>query len=96
MMLTSRRICMPTQCCLMGPPHTPCIADRMQVITALAVIKIKIIAPSKHNSSVWIDGSILASLYAFQEIWISKQEYSKSGPLHHPLQMLLNILRADE
>jgi len=59
------------------------IADRMQKeITALApsTIKIKIIAPPERKYSVWIGGSILASLSTFQQMWISKQEYDESGP----------------
>merc|ERR1719230_174777 len=47
----------------------PGIADRMQKeITALApsTIKIKIIAPPERKYSVWIGGSILASLSTFQ------------------------------
>merc|ERR1712128_189007 len=46
----------------------PGIADRMQKeITALApsTIKIKIIAPPERKYSVWIGGSILASLSTF-------------------------------
>merc|ERR1719410_372105 len=60
----------------------PGIADRMQKeITALApsTIKIKIIAPPERKYSVWIGGSILASLSTFQQMWISKQEYFLSG-----------------
>merc|ERR1712013_953029 len=38
-------------------------------------IKIKIIAPPERKYSVWIGGSILASLSTFQQMWISKQEY---------------------
>ena len=30
--------------------------------------------------SVWIGGSILASLSTFQQMWISKAEYDESGP----------------
>merc|ERR1712098_50535 len=59
------------------------IADRMQKeITALApsTIKIKIIAPPERKYSVWIGGSILASLSTFQQMWISKQEYDECGP----------------
>ncbi|KAB0356951.1 hypothetical protein FD754_001107 [Muntiacus muntjak] len=45
-------------------------------ITALApsTMKIKIIAPPEHKYSVWIGGSIPASLSIFQQKWISKQE----------------------
>ncbi|KAA8518899.1 hypothetical protein F0562_016327 [Nyssa sinensis] len=30
--------------------------------------------------SVWIGGSILASLSTFQQMWIAKAEYDESGP----------------
>merc|ERR1711970_98554 len=59
-----------------GTTMYPGIADRMQKeITALApsTMKIKIIAPPERKYSVWIGGSILASLSTFQEMWISKQ-----------------------
>ncbi|KAJ7989816.1 hypothetical protein DPEC_G00308420 [Dallia pectoralis] len=59
------------------------IADRMQKeISALAppTMKIKVISPPDRSYSVWIGGSILASLSTFQHIWISKQEYNESGP----------------
>jgi actin len=51
-------------------------------ITALAPssMKIKIVAPPERKYSVWIGGSILASLSTFQQMWISKQEYDESGP----------------
>merc|ERR1712013_689164 len=59
------------------------IADRMtKELTQLApsTMKIKIIAPPERKYSVWIGGSILASLSTFQAMWISKQEYDESGP----------------
>ena len=52
-----------------GTTMYPSIADRMQKeITALApsTIKIKILAPPERKYSVWIGGSILASLSTFQ------------------------------
>ncbi|CAD0093204.1 unnamed protein product [Aureobasidium vineae] len=54
----------------------------MKEITALAPssMKVKIIAPPERKYSVWIGGSILASLSTFQQMWISKQEYDESGP----------------
>lgn len=44
-------------------------------ITALAPssMKVKIVAPPERKYSVWIGGSILASLSTFQQMWISKQ-----------------------
>jgi len=66
-----------------GTTMYPGIADRMQKeMTALApsTMKIKIVAPPERKFSVWIGGSILASLSTFQNMWISKQEYDESGP----------------
>ncbi|KAL0414031.1 UNVERIFIED_CONTAM: actin [Sesamum radiatum] len=59
------------------------IADRMsKEITALAPssMKIKVVAPPERKYSVWIGGSILASLSTFQQMWIAKAEYDESGP----------------
>ncbi|CAI8508238.1 unnamed protein product [Hanseniaspora opuntiae] len=71
-----------------GTTMFPGIAERMQKeMSALAPssMKIKIIAPPERKYSVWIGGSILASLTTFQQMWISKQEYDESGPsiVHH-------------
>jgi len=41
---------------------------------------IKLIAPPERKYSVWIGGSILASLSTFEEMWIKKEEYDESGP----------------
>ena len=51
-------------------------------MTALApsTMKIKVVAPPERKYSVWIGGSILASLSTFQQMWISKNEYDESGP----------------
>merc|ERR1712223_147688 len=62
-----------------GTTMYPGIADRMQKeITALApsTIKIKIIAPPERKYSVWIGGSILASLSTFQQMWISEHAFA--------------------
>jgi len=59
------------------------IAERLtKEMTALApsTMKIKVVAPPERKYSVWIGGSILASLSTFQQMWISKQEYDESGP----------------
>jgi len=42
--------------------------------------EIKIIAPPERKYSVWIGGSILASLSTFEEMWVSKDEYDEAGP----------------
>jgi len=41
---------------------------------------VKIVAPPERKYSVWIGGSILASLSTFEEMWVTKQEYDESGP----------------
>jgi actin-related protein len=59
------------------------MADRMtKEIIALApqTMKIKVVAPPERKYSVWIGGSILASLATFQQMWIAKAEYDGSGP----------------
>jgi len=66
-----------------GTTMYPGIADRMQKeMTSLAPtsMKVKIIAPPERKYSVWIGGSIVASLSTFQQMWVSKMEYDESGP----------------
>ncbi|KAI3691351.1 hypothetical protein L2E82_49690 [Cichorium intybus] len=66
-----------------GSTMFPGFADRMSnEITALAPssMKIKMVAPPERKYSVWIGGSILASLSSFNPMWISKAEYDESGP----------------
>ena len=66
-----------------GTTMFPGIAKRMQKeITTLAppTYDVKIIAPPERKYSIWIGGSILASLSTFEQMWISKQEYDEAGP----------------
>merc|ERR1739849_75066 len=66
-----------------GTTMFPGISERMsKELTSLAPasIKVKIVAPPERKYSVWIGGSILASLSPFQSMWISKEEYDESGP----------------
>ncbi|KOC07758.1 actin, partial [Aspergillus flavus AF70] len=66
-----------------GTTLYPGIADRLHkelVNLSPSSMKIKTIAPPERKYSVWIGGSILASLSTFQQMWISKQEYDESGP----------------
>ncbi|KAM9852898.1 actin, cytoplasmic A3-like [Aulostomus maculatus] len=55
-------------------------ATRMQRETERLVpsVKVKMFAPPQRKHSVWIGGSILASLFTSQ--WVSKQEYEENGP----------------
>jgi len=47
---------------------------------APSTMKIKVVAPPERKYSVWIGGSILASLSTFQTMWIRKEEYDEAGP----------------
>jgi len=66
-----------------GSTMYPGLATRVtKEIKALAPqsMKIKVIAPPERKYSVWIGGSILASLSTFEQMWIAKEEYDESGP----------------
>lgn len=41
---------------------------------------VKVVAPPERKYSVWIGGSILASLSTFQDMLVSKNEYEENGP----------------
>jgi len=59
------------------------IADRVSkemTTLAPASMTIKIVAPPERKYSVWIGGSILASLSTFEDMWVTKDEYDESGP----------------
>ncbi|KAJ5075151.1 actin [Anaeramoeba ignava] len=67
-----------------GSTMFPGIEERIQrEINQLAPpdIDVRVIDPPERKYSVWIGGSILASLSTFQNMWISKEEYEESGPL---------------
>jgi len=66
-----------------GSTMFPGIAERMtKEIKQLAPqsMNVKIVAPPERKYSVWIGGSILASLSTFEEMWVTKEEYDESGP----------------
>ncbi|KAJ5070114.1 actin [Anaeramoeba ignava] len=66
-----------------GTSMLPGLADRLQKeITQLApqYVKVNITNPSERKFSVWIGGSMLASLSTFSSMWVTKDEYDESGP----------------
>jgi len=42
-------------------------------------MKVKVIAQKERKYSVWIGGSVLASLSTFKSQWITKAEYDEVG-----------------
>jgi hypothetical protein len=78
-----------------GTTMFPGIADRMsKEITALAPssMKIKVVAPPERKYSVWIGGSILASLSTFQQVkkhFISSVLQSHFHVINQPSNILL-------
>ncbi|KAJ8613029.1 hypothetical protein CTAYLR_004056 [Chrysophaeum taylorii] len=66
-----------------GTSCFPGLAERLHreiSILAPETITVKVAAPPERKYSVWIGGSILASLASFQTLWIYKEEYEKAGP----------------
>ena len=66
-----------------GTTMFPGMAKRLQKeIECLAPksMQIKVIALEDRRFSVWIGGSILASLSTFQQMWITRQDYDEFGP----------------
>ena len=59
------------------------LADRLQkevTVLAPSAMKIKVRAHPERKYSVWIGGSILASLSTFQSMWTTKEAYDEEGP----------------
>jgi len=42
--------------------------------------KVAVLGPPERLYSVWLGGSILASMTSFQRQWITRQEYEEGGP----------------
>jgi actin beta/gamma 1 len=58
-------------------PHSVAL---FSVILKRSLSQVRVVAPPERKYSVWIGGSILASLNTFQDLWCTKQEYDESGP----------------
>ena len=64
------------------PGLTERLHARLNELVPQMSMKVKVIAPTspqERRFSVWIGGSILASLGSFQQLWMSKQEYDEVG-----------------
>ena len=68
--------------CSLLPGLTERLHGRLNELVPQMSMKVKVIAPTtpqERRFSVWIGGSILASLGSFQQLWMSKQEYDEVG-----------------
>lgn len=54
------------------------LSKEMATLTP-STTKVKIICPPERKYTVWIGGSILASLPVFKRMWISREEYDEHG-----------------
>ncbi|KAK3089342.1 hypothetical protein FSP39_002861 [Pinctada imbricata] len=66
-----------------GSTLFPGFSDRLQKeVRALLpkTMEVKVASPPERKYSVWIGGSILASLSSFQQWWITRHEYDEYGP----------------
>jgi actin, other eukaryote len=62
----------------MFPGHSERLTKELTSLSPSAV-KIKVIAKPGRKYSVWIGGSILASLASFENMWVQQSEYDEVG-----------------
>ena len=65
-----------------GNTMFPGIAERIEkdLISFIpGTMKVDVLSTPERKYSVWIGGSILASLSSFQEMWVTKAEYDEAG-----------------
>ncbi|CAL8103761.1 unnamed protein product [Calicophoron daubneyi] len=65
-----------------GSTLFPGLVERLKkelVISNPSTINIKVVAPMERKYSVWIGGSVLASMSTFNQMWISRDEYAEYG-----------------
>ncbi|NXN11011.1 ACL7A protein, partial [Indicator maculatus] len=66
-----------------GSTMTEGFTDRFwrELATTCPSDSLSVTASPHRKFSVWIGGSILASLHSFQDLWISRSEYEEYGPI---------------
>jgi actin-related protein len=55
------------------------LTQEMKLLAPRAA-NVKVIAPEDRRYSVWLGGSVLASLSTFEHMWISQNDYFEEGP----------------
>ena len=66
-----------------GTTLAPGFTERLKneaVATSPPNIRIRMVADPLRDNSVWIGGSIFASLDSIKDIWVTKKQYDESGP----------------
>lgn len=66
-----------------GSSMFPGFGDRLKKEISPLVgntLNVKVISTAERKYSVWIGGSILASLSSFQDMWMTKEHYEEIGP----------------
>ncbi|XP_070580867.1 actin-1-like [Ptychodera flava] len=65
-----------------GSSMYPGIVERLQqeMSNLISGRRARVIGAPEREYSVWIGGSIMASLSTFQKMWVTKQEYEEYGP----------------
>lgn len=65
-----------------GTSTFPGLCERMlkELMNLAPRAKVKVVAPPDRKYSVWVGGSILASLSCIERMWITADEYNESGP----------------
>eukprot|EP01124_Arcella_intermedia_P008447 TRINITY_DN15319_c0_g3_i1.p1 TRINITY_DN15319_c0_g3~~TRINITY_DN15319_c0_g3_i1.p1 ORF type:complete len:112 (-),score=16.76 TRINITY_DN15319_c0_g3_i1:2-298(-) len=43
-------------------------------------VRMRVVAPPGRDCAAWVGGSLLASLQAFQSLWLTKEQYDEHGP----------------
>eukprot|EP00997_Jenningsia_sp_PLL12_P004337 NODE_1871_length_1046_cov_3.129388_g1522_i0.p1 GENE.NODE_1871_length_1046_cov_3.129388_g1522_i0~~NODE_1871_length_1046_cov_3.129388_g1522_i0.p1 ORF type:complete len:181 (+),score=37.97 NODE_1871_length_1046_cov_3.129388_g1522_i0:421-963(+) len=56
------------------------LPERLRKELDAGYLRVKVVAPPERKSSVFIGGSILASLAMMQPCWISTAQYNEAGP----------------
>ncbi|KAH9804708.1 actin 1 [Citrus sinensis] len=55
-------------------------------------VRVRVVAPPQRLHSVWIGGSILASLSTFQQMWITKEDYMESDKVDRAVSTAIYFL----
>ena len=66
-----------------GSTMLPGLSERLKkelIGLAPPTVRVSVVSPPERKFSVWIGGSILASLSNFQKMWFAKQDYDEAGP----------------